>query len=123
MIMENYEDVILQCAQLLMRSHAVDTKENKDAVRIAAEALQFCGLEMKRLDVPGKTVIQSVCFMQSEQTDKERAMELIVEQEDEEPEAKSVETSSKRREIALRICSIIALLMVLFVFILSFYDL
>ena len=55
--------------------------------------------------------------------DKERAMELIVEQEDEEPEAKSVETSSKRREIALRICSIIALLMVLFVFILSFYDL
>lgn len=76
MMIESYEDAIIQCGQELMRSHAVDSKENKEAVRIAAEVFRFCKLEMKRMDQTGEIVLQSVCFLNSEQSDKANAKEF-----------------------------------------------
>lgn len=75
-MMESYENAIFQCGQELMRSHAVNSKENKEAVRIAAEAFRFCKLEMKRMDRTGEIVLQSVCFLNSEQADKANAKEF-----------------------------------------------
>ncbi len=76
MMTKNIEDVVIQCGQLLMQSSAVDSKENKEAVQIAAESLKFCGLEMKRLDADQQTVIQSICFLDSEEADPSNAMEF-----------------------------------------------
>lgn len=78
---EVYEDVIMECAELLSKAHTVDAEENKEAVRAAGKALQFGGLEMKRLDAEGKTVIQSICFMMPENVDPSLTKEFCYAEE------------------------------------------
>ena len=78
---EVYEDVIMECAELLSKAHTVDAEENKEAVRAAGKALQFGGLEMKRMDAEEKTVIQTICFMMPENVDPSLAKEFCYAEE------------------------------------------
>ena len=75
------EDVIMDCAELLSKAHTVDAEENKEAVRVAGKELQFGGLEMKRLDAEGNTVLQSICFMKPENVDRSLAKEYCYAEE------------------------------------------
>ena len=61
--MECYEDMALRCAKLLAQADTLDAEENREAVRIASERLGFDGLELKKKNTDGKTVIQTVCFL------------------------------------------------------------
>lgn len=79
---EFYEDVVMNCAELFSRAHTVEAEENKEAVREAGKELHFGGLEMKRLDAEGKSVIQSICFMKPENVDRSRVKEFCYKEED-----------------------------------------
>ena len=59
---DNYENVVMHCVELLTKAHTVQAEENQEAVLGASRALGFCGLEMKRLDAEGKTMLQTKCF-------------------------------------------------------------
>lgn len=81
MAKECYEDVIMHCAELLVKARTVDSEENRKAVCMMSQELVFDGLEMKRLDVTGKRVLQSICFMKPEHADQFRRIEFCFEEE------------------------------------------
>lgn len=76
MFKECYEDVIMHCAELLAKARTVEAEENREAVRIMSQELQFTGLEMKRVDATGKRVLQSICFLKPEHADQSRRIEI-----------------------------------------------
>ena len=78
---EQYRDMLLHCEKLLAQAHTVDSEKNKEAVREAAKMLSFSGLEMKRLDVSGKLMIQKICFMKQEREPQAEAKEYRFEEE------------------------------------------
>lgn len=78
---EQYRDMLLHCEKLLAQAHTVDSEKNKEAVREAAKMLSFSGLEMKRLDVSGKLMIQKICFMKQERESQAEAKEYRFEEE------------------------------------------
>ena len=76
---EDYEDAVMHCAELLMKASTVDAEENREAARIAGRELRFGGLEMRRLDSEEQRVIQSVCFLKTENEDRTRTKEFCYE--------------------------------------------
>ena len=78
---EDYEDAVMHCAELLMKASTVDAEENREAARIAGRELRFGGLEMRRLDSEEQRVIQSVCFLKTENEDRTRTKEFCYEEE------------------------------------------
>lgn len=78
---EQYEDMFIRCEELFAQAHTVESEENKEAVRIAAQVFHFDGLEMKRLDFTGKTAIQAVCYMRAEHRDDSIVREYHFEEE------------------------------------------
>lgn len=78
---EDYEDAVMHCVELLMKASTVDAEENREAARIAGRELRFGGLEMRRLDPEEQRVIQSVCFLKTENEDRTRTKEFCYEEE------------------------------------------
>ena len=78
---EDYEDAVMHCAELLMKASTVDAEENREAARIAGRELRFGALEMRRLDSEEQRVIQSVCFLKTENEDRTRTKEFCYEEE------------------------------------------
>lgn len=78
---EDYEDAVMHCVELLMKASTVDAEENREAARIAGRELRFGGLEMRRLDSEEQRVIQSVCFLKTENEDRTRTKEFCYEEE------------------------------------------
>lgn len=82
MKVECYEDMALQCAELMAQAQLVDSEQNREAVRVAGQKLGFGGLQMRRLDGLGQTLIQSVRFLQTEQEDRSCGKEYAYKEAD-----------------------------------------
>lgn len=78
---ENYEDVVMRCAELFAQANAVDAKENREAVRMMQPLLGFCGLELRRIEKERGTLLQSEQFLKQEDADVSRAREYTYEEE------------------------------------------
>ena len=77
---EYYEDVVMHCAELFAKASTVEAEENREAVKAAGQALRFCGLKMRRRNTEEKTLLQSICFLDSEDMDLNRAKEFCYEE-------------------------------------------
>lgn len=51
MAKECYEDLIMNCAELLEKARTVDSEENRKAVHMMSRELAFDGLEIDRKSV------------------------------------------------------------------------
>ena len=95
---DNYENVVMHCAELLTKAHTVQSDENQEAVLAASRALGFCGLEMKRLDAEGKTVLETNSFLKPLNADISRRIDYSYEEENGETAVYTVYPPMGQRE-------------------------
>ncbi len=82
MEMELYEDVLTQCGELFSQARTLDSPKNRQAIEMAAKALQFCRLEMSRVEIKQQTLLQTIRYLESDDADAERGVQFRFEESD-----------------------------------------